>query len=150
MCASYFWPGSEMRPDYRHPTFFEKYEHNRPYEIRVDGVLKWLQLPEAERPHFITLYFDAVDSKAHQYGTRAAETDSAIARVDRMLGRLIAGLEKLGMLNQVNIIAVSDHGMMDTSPRRVIYLDRILGDTPLRISAARPGDDGSAKTGLPG
>ncbi len=138
VCASYFWPGSEMRPDYRHPTYFEEYEHNRPYEIRVDGVLKWLQLPVAERPHFITLYFDAVDSKAHRYGTRAAETDSAIARVDRMLGLLIAGLEKLGMLNQVNLIAVSDHGMMDTSPQRVIYLDRILGDTPCEFQQRGP------------
>ncbi len=138
ICASYFWPGSEMRPDYRRPTYFEHYEHNRPYEVRVGGVLKWLQLPEAQRPHFITLYFDAVDSKAHRYGTQSAETDSAIVRVDRMVGRLLDGIAELQLLDEVNVIVVSDHGMLDIHPERVIYLDRILGDTPCEFQQRGP------------
>ncbi|NMB82229.1 MAG: alkaline phosphatase family protein, partial [Ignavibacteria bacterium] len=66
--ASYFWPGSEMNLEYRRPTYFENYEHNRPYEKRVEGVANWLKLPVDKRPHFITLYFDDTDTQGHRYG----------------------------------------------------------------------------------
>ena len=43
--ASYFWPGSEVTDNERHPTYFYKYEHSRPYKNRVDGIIEWLKLP---------------------------------------------------------------------------------------------------------
>ena len=43
--ASYFWPGSELTLDYRRPTYYKKYDHNKPYRERIDGVLNWLELP---------------------------------------------------------------------------------------------------------
>lgn len=44
--ASYFWPGSEVKLSYRKPTYVEAYEHTRPYDTRIEGVIKWLQLPQ--------------------------------------------------------------------------------------------------------
>ncbi len=138
ICASYFWPGSEIEIDYRRPTYYEPYEHERPYETRVRGVLNWLQLPAEKRPHFITLYFDAVDSKGHRYGTGAAETDSAIVQVDRMIGLLIRGLRDLNLLNKTNIIVVSDHGMLDVSREKVIRVDEMLKGIPCTFQQSGP------------
>ncbi len=137
-CASYFWPGSEMRPEYRHPTYFEHYEHRRPYEKRVEGVIRWLQMPQSQRPHFITLYFDAVDSQSHRHGTQSAETDSAIVRVDRMVGLLLRRLQQIGMADSVNLIVVSDHGMTDVDPQKVIYVDRLLGELSCESQQSGP------------
>ena len=125
-CASYFWPGSEIKLAYRHPTYYEHYEHKRPYSTRVQGVLAWLKLPEPERPHFITLYFDAADSYGHRYGPDAPELDSAIVNLDRQIAELTRGLAEMDLLSKTNIIIVSDHGMTEISPQKVINVEEIL------------------------
>lgn len=136
--ASYFWPGSEMNLSYRRASYFHHYEHERPYEARVQGVLDWLQLPDAQRPRFITLYFDAVDGAGHWFGPDAPETNSAIARVDSMLGMLVDGLQRLGLREQTNVIVVSDHGMTDIDSTRTIWVDDLLGDLECDIEDRGP------------
>ena len=53
--ASYFWPSSDINLEYRRPNYYHHYEHERPYDVRVTGVLEWLKLPYDPRPHFITM-----------------------------------------------------------------------------------------------
>ncbi|MBN2009194.1 alkaline phosphatase family protein [candidate division KSB1 bacterium] len=125
-CASYFWPGSEVDLPYRRSTYVEYYEHDRPYEKRVEGVLEWLQLPEMKRPHFITLYFDATDTEGHRHGPNSPETDAAIRRLDDTLGLLCTGLKRLNLYQQTNIIVVSDHGMAEVANDHIIRMDTIL------------------------
>lgn len=124
--ASYFWPGSEMNLSYRRPTYYENYEHNRPYEKRVEGVVNWLKLPIEKRPRFITLYFDDTDTQGHRYGTDSPELNEAIKRVDGMLGLLFSKLDEIKMRDSVNIIVVSDHGMTDISDKRVVNIENLL------------------------
>jgi predicted AlkP superfamily pyrophosphatase or phosphodiesterase len=132
--ASYFWPGSEMDLEYRRPNYYEKYHHQRPYEIRVEGVLNWLKLPDSVRPDFITLYFDETDSKAHRFGTDSYELNRGISRVDSMIAKLDSGLIALGIQNKVNLIIISDHGMTNMYPDRIINLNKILNnDSTLKI-----------------
>ncbi|RMF58350.1 MAG: alkaline phosphatase family protein [Calditrichaeota bacterium] len=137
-CASYFWPGSEMNLEYRHPTYFEHYEHNRPYPDRVQGVLNWLQLPEKQRPHFITLYFDETDRKGHVYGPDSPETNRAIQLSDSLLGILIEGLKNIQMLEKTNIIVVSDHGMTEVAPEKIININALLPDIHFEYIGSGP------------
>ncbi len=136
--ASYFWPGSEMTAEYRHPTYFEAYDHDRPYGQRIEGVLNWLQLPEDERPHFLTLYFDLVDSKGHRFGPDSPEVDAAIVQMDSLLGVLRTGLQRIGMADKVNLIIVSDHGMTALSEERVINVRDIAGDLAGKFQGIGP------------
>ncbi len=124
--ASYFWPGSGIVQENRHPTYREFYEHDRPYEIRVQGVLDWLQLPEEKRPHFLTLYFDEPDSKGHDYGPNSPEVNETIRRMDAILGMLMDGLRKLNLFEQTNIIIISDHGMTPVDTERIIDVQALL------------------------
>lgn len=126
--ASYFWPGSELELDYRRPTYFERYEHFRPYQERIDQVIEWLTLPESKRPHFITLYFDATDSDGHTYGPESTQTNNAIKRLDNILGTLFDELKQHSLLNVLNIIVVSDHGMTEVSSERTIDVSKLLTD----------------------
>ncbi len=124
--ASYFWPGSELNLDYRRPDYYEKYEHKRDYNLRVKGVLDWLSLPYSQRPKFITLYFDATDTYGHEFGTQSPQINSAIMRLDSLVGRLFDGLKKINLYDSTDVIIVSDHGMADISKDRVINVEKTL------------------------
>lgn len=118
--ASYFWPGSEVNLEYRRPTYYEKYEHNRDYSERINGVLNWLKLPIIIRPKFITLYFDATDTYGHRYGTNSVELNNSIMSLDSLVGKLFNGLREINLYDSTNVIIVSDHGMIDISNEMII------------------------------
>lgn len=124
--ASYFWPGSELTLEHRRPTYFEYYDHDRPYRERILGVIKWLQLPEEKRPHFITMYFDATDSEGHKHGPDSPQNNQAIQQLDETLGLLLSELEKFEFSNEINVIVVSDHGMTNVDTKRMINIEKIL------------------------
>jgi predicted AlkP superfamily pyrophosphatase or phosphodiesterase len=121
--AAFFWPGTEADIQGVRPTFWRSYVHETPNDERVDQVLEWMDLPAAERPWLVTTYFADVDDATHRHGVDAPETEAAIREVDRAMGRLVDGLAARDMLDEVNVIVVSDHGMAPTSRARVIFLD---------------------------
>ncbi len=124
--ASYFWPGSEMNDPNRRPTYFKRYKHTEPYKNRIDGVIDWLQLPYNERPHFITLYFHDTDSYGHDFGPNSPEIDQSIQRLDSLVGYINKQLTNIGMVDSINIIYVSDHGMTEIDTSRTINIEKIL------------------------
>ncbi|HUB81931.1 MAG TPA: ectonucleotide pyrophosphatase/phosphodiesterase [Bryobacteraceae bacterium] len=107
--AAMFWPTADAEIEGVRPSYWEKFDDSFPGQKRVEKVLGWLQLPEAERPHFITLYFSDVDSAGHRFGPDAAETAQAVERVDKWVGDLWTGIQRTNL--PVNLIVVSDHGM---------------------------------------
>ncbi len=136
--ASYFWPGSTIRPSYRRPDYTEKYEHSRPFTARVNGVLNWLKLPQNKRPHFITLYFEATDDMGHKYGPDSKEVNAAVAKEDSMIGLLTSRLKEISLLDSTDIIIVSDHGMTDISDKKIINVEKMLGAYKVRIQESGP------------
>ena len=124
--ASYFWPGSEAVIKGTRPTYWERYDHERPHAARIAQVLEWLAMPEATAPKVITLYFSDTDDAGHNFGPLAPQTDSAIARVDRALGAVLDGIDRLGLRDVVNVLIVADHGMSESSSERLILLDDYL------------------------
>ena len=107
--ASMFWPGSDAEIDGVRPTYWSPYDGKVTDEDRVNRVLGWLKLPEAERPHFITLYFSDVDTAGHNFGPESAELQAAVAKVDGLIGTLRKGLDATSL--PVDLLLVSDHGM---------------------------------------
>ncbi len=108
--ACFFWPGSEAAIGGVRPSYYLHYDEKVPNGARVAQVLAWLKLPEAQRPHFITLYFADVDHAGHGYGPDSAETRAAVLEVDATVGKLRAGIAALDL--PVDLVVVSDHGMM--------------------------------------
>ncbi|EOY30474.1 hypothetical protein QUC31_020249 [Theobroma cacao] len=123
--ATYFWPGSEVKKgSWNCPVkFCMDYNGSVPFEDRVDTVLSYFDLPGSEIPAFMTLYFEDPDHQGHQVGPDDPEITEAVARIDRMIGRLIDGLEKRGVFEDVTIIMVGDHGMVGTCDKKLIFLE---------------------------
>ena len=121
--ANFFWPGSEAAIKGVRASIWKRFDDHFPNAARVDSVLTWLSRPTGEAPSLVTLYFSDVDHAGHRYGPLAPETDSAIARLDTMVGRLMDGLTARGLAHRVNVIVVADHGMLATPPNQLIALD---------------------------
>ena len=136
--ATFFWPGSEAPIGGVRPTYARAYDSSVPNRARVRQVLDWLRLPASEAPSLVTLYFSDVDAAGHRYGPNAPQVDSAIARVDSAVGGLADGLEAMAAGGRVNLLFVSDHGMTDVSPDRLIYLDDYLPLPSIRVDEWAP------------
>lgn len=124
--ATMFWPGSEAEIHGYRPDHWQPYDGKVTADQRVDKVLAWLDLPAAERPDFLTLYFDDVDHAGHRYGPDTPEVNAAIRHVDKALAHLVEGLKARHLFDRINIIVVSDHGMTSTPEGQVVLLDKVI------------------------
>ena len=117
-----FWPMSDAEIMGIRPSKYYVYNEDPTNLDRMDQILSWLLHTGNARPSFLASYFSVVDSKGHSYGPDGDETIEAIRVVDKAIGHLINGLEAQNILNEVNIMIVSDHGMTETPDTKVINI----------------------------
>uniref|UniRef100_A0A1J3J1N4 Ectonucleotide pyrophosphatase/phosphodiesterase family member 3 n=2 Tax=Noccaea caerulescens TaxID=107243 RepID=A0A1J3J1N4_NOCCA len=123
--ATYFWPGSEVhKGSWNCPKgLCQIYNGSVPFDDRVDTILSYFDLPSNEIPSFMTLYFEDPDHQGHQVGPDDPQITEAVVNIDRLIGRIIDGLEKRGVFEDVTVIMVGDHGMVGTCDKKVVVLD---------------------------
>ena len=125
--ASYFFVGSEADVQGIRPTYYYKYDSHVKNEIRVAQAIKWLKLPAKKRPHLITMYFSDMDNIGHRFGpNNDEELKKGLFALDSTLGKLFDGVKKTGL--PVNIIIVSDHGMMEIPIENYIPVETVKND----------------------
>ncbi|SDL85504.1 alkaline phosphatase D [Catalinimonas alkaloidigena] len=124
--ASFFWVGSEAPILGEFPDRYLMYDASIPNASRIDTVQRWLQLPEAERPHFITLYFSLVDDAGHAYGPNSDEVRAAVREADTLVEQLMKMVHQTDL--PINVILTSDHGMleMETKPETYLFLPELV------------------------
>lgn len=120
--ATYFWVGSEHPTDGIRPSIWKYYEHNFPFEQRIDSVIAWLQLPKAERPRLIMWYMHEPDATGHRHGPKGDATMKNVTYLDSLVGVFCRKINELEHADRINLIFTSDHGMGAISPDRVITL----------------------------
>jgi predicted AlkP superfamily pyrophosphatase or phosphodiesterase len=129
--AAMFWPGVEAPYAGIQPRDWKAYDETLPGRARVDQILAWLARPAAERPGFVTLYFDVVDENTHHHGVGSAESNAAVREVDADIAHLTDGLARMGL--PANLVIVSDHGMAPSGPDRVVMLDSFADPADYRV-----------------
>ena len=139
--AAMFWPGTQADIRGLRPTHWHAYDESVGNGARVDQVLAWLSQPAATRPRFTTLYFEAVDEAGHGFGPDSRETDAALAAVDTAIGRLRDGLAQRGLLDAVNLVIVSDHGLAEVPAGHAIAVEDMvdLDDVDVRSTGQSVG-----------
>ena len=123
--ACLFWPGSEAEIAGKRPTWYQGYaeaEYTEAAEqARIREAVALLKRPAAERPHFIAIYLSDTDEAGHRYGPDAPQTRAAVLKLDAMVGRLKAALDKTGL--PIDLVVVSDHGMAKIDPPWITLAD---------------------------
>ncbi|XP_069345252.1 ectonucleotide pyrophosphatase/phosphodiesterase family member 3 isoform X3 [Eulemur rufifrons] len=120
--GTYFWPGSEVAINGSFPSIYVAYNSSVSYAMRISTLLKWLDLPEAERPSFYTMYLEEPDSSGHESGPVSATVIKALQLVDDAVGMLMEGLKQRNLHNCANIILLADHGMDQTYCDKMEYM----------------------------
>lgn len=124
--ATMFWPGSEADIQGQHPDYWKPYNGKVTPDKRVDQILAWLDLPQAQRPTFLTLYFDQVDHAGHDHGPDSEQVNQALRQTDEAMSRLIDGLRQRGLYEKINIIVLADHGMANVPLENSIFIDKLM------------------------
>jgi predicted AlkP superfamily pyrophosphatase or phosphodiesterase len=124
--ATMFWPGSEAPIQGHHPDYWKPFDAKVTADQRVDQVLAWLDLPPDQRPGFITLYFNAVDTQGHEHGPDSPQVNQAIQDTDAAMKHLVDGLHQRGLYDHMNIIVVADHGMASAPAENNVFIDKLI------------------------
>lgn len=124
--ASFFWTGSEVWT--RHPDIFMRYSNSIQFQDRVDEVVNWFKKFNLD---FGTLYFNEPDHIGHENGPDSEQYKNAIGIVDNLVGYLINRLAEENVLDNLNILIVSDHGMAAMQRTIIVknYVDLNLVDS---------------------
>jgi len=137
--ASFFWVGSDVAIQGKHPDFWKPYEEQVQFSKRIDTLIKWVSLPANKRPRLIMSYYHEPDGVGHKYGPDDLRTLSKVHELDSLVGILYHRLKQLPNADSINLIVLSDHGMGSiSSDRNVSLRDYIPENWPVRIEGGNP------------
>ncbi|MET0717840.1 MAG: ectonucleotide pyrophosphatase/phosphodiesterase, partial [Pseudoxanthomonas sp.] len=124
--AIWAWPGGAAQIGGVRPTRWKPYDESVPAAQRADEVARWLEEPAATRPAFAALHLEMVDGAGHEHGPDAPQTRAAVRETDAAVGRVVDSLERRGLLERINLIVVSDHGMATVPAGHVIAVEDMV------------------------
>lgn len=89
-----------------------------------------LHIVATRPPRLMLVHFLALDAFEHEHGVRSPEARWALEHVDALLGRLVAGIERLGRLDTTTFVVFGDHGFVDIEtacyPNQIVRQEGLL------------------------
>jgi predicted AlkP superfamily pyrophosphatase or phosphodiesterase len=132
LSASFYWVASEAAIKDTRPSYYYIYNEKIDIHNRIQGVVNWLKLPAAQRPHFITFYLPQVDHAGHLYTPDAPETANEVHFVDSAVNELNKAIKATGL--DVNFVFVSDHGMTTVDKDNPIGIPAAIDTAKFKVS----------------
>ncbi|KIK69751.1 hypothetical protein GYMLUDRAFT_34140 [Collybiopsis luxurians FD-317 M1] len=131
--ANLMWPGPPKTKSGASPTYFVPWKDKVPLSVKLDQLLRWIDLPFHERPQLLMAYEPSLDQAGHRTGPMSALVNQTLSQVDLFAASLHDALADRNLTEIVDIVFVSDHGMTDTSHPTLIYVDDddMLGEVGL-------------------
>jgi len=123
--ASLMWIGSESVINGEKPNYVVPFS-DMDLDEKVDAIFEWLELPAKDRPSFISVYIPDLDTIGHKHGPSSSDITRALADIDRMFEKFISKLEDSQLINFIDIMVVSDHGMADSEPEDALFIEDYL------------------------
>lgn len=121
----YLWPGGHVPINGIVPAFAEPYgavfQNNnkelKRFRQRIEDALQHLK----SDCHLVQIYCELTDYVGRRDGPNSKELSEVVEKIDKEIIDMIGKLEKLDLLNKVNVVIVSDHGMttIDKDVKRV-------------------------------
>uniref|UniRef100_A0AAQ5X3S8 SMB domain-containing protein n=1 Tax=Amphiprion ocellaris TaxID=80972 RepID=A0AAQ5X3S8_AMPOC len=93
-----------------------------PLERRILTILRWLHLPDHERPYVYAVHSEQPDTYGHRMGPLSSELDNPLREIDNIIGQLMNGLKQMNLHRCINVIIVGDHGMEEAHCDRTEFL----------------------------
>lgn len=120
-----------------YPPYLDFFSKDEEFPKRVDRIIGWLKSDDP--PRFVALYIDHPDWEGHSDGALSTAYKDSTEKVDEdAVGYLLDQLEKEKFIDEVNLIFVRDHSMVNTSSDRVISLDNYIEPSTYRLIESGP------------
>ena len=136
--GSIFWPGDRASVKGFLPYRYLTYDGSMPFRTRIDKIVSWFV--DKYPINLGLLYFEEPDHTGHQFGPESKEIIEKVEELDGDIGYLLQKLEENGLLDDVNLIITSDHGMSTTptDEEHKINLDKYLDLNSYVIDSVNP------------
>jgi len=131
------WPGSSTKIHGHMSRYIQEFDRNMNWYKKIDIIMQWF-LDSLQPANCIIGYFDEPDSTAHLYGPFSQEVKVQLKRIDQIVSYLLTSLSKAKLLDQVNIIFVSDHGMAEVPQNQMIELDKYVPSYLYKMYGSSP------------
>lgn len=119
------WPGTEFQYQNKSCHFIQKFDRSYGFKKRVDTVIQWMSDPKTPA-NFVLLYFEDPDFHAHAFGPESDTITQILYQLDDLTQYIQVKLKEHNLLDRVNVIHLSDHGMESISKSNIIDLRKIL------------------------
>lgn len=116
----YQWPGCEVDIRGYKPTFCEVLNRVPTIKNLQDSVDAGIKVLTEDKADLVGIYVELIDDYGHKYGPASRKMNDILVKVDKEINRMIETLEKKNILDSVNIMIFSDHGMTPISESRVV------------------------------
>lgn len=83
------------------------------------------ELEEQKSPAYFYVYIDDLDSVAHDYGPHSDEYLAELSIISKFLKKELVEKIKKKIAKETTIIITADHGQLNVSPEKTIYLNKI-------------------------
>jgi ectonucleotide pyrophosphatase/phosphodiesterase family protein 5 len=131
------WPGCAAPIKGVPATRYTPFDAATSNRSRIDDTLKWFT-GYAYPINLGLIYFPEPDATAHKFGPDSQQVTDKIAELDEVVGYLLERLEEEDMLENTNVIIVSDHGFTTTSKDQVINLDDYISQDSYKMFSTTP------------
>ncbi|XP_055343679.1 ectonucleotide pyrophosphatase/phosphodiesterase family member 3-like [Paramacrobiotus metropolitanus] len=106
-----YWPGGDVVINGVRPTNWTTYSDVEPFDSIANTVINWIRLPVEQRPDMILAYLREPDSSGHAALENSAKFQNALQQVENYMTMLMNGLTEAGLVDCVDLIVLSDHGI---------------------------------------
>jgi len=117
------------------PFFLKAYEYVDRLALYRFHVVADVARRRGRFPAVTIVYNLAADFRAYEFGVSSPRYRQAIRHTDRQIGRVLGDLSRAGVLKDLYLFLVSDHGLLDVA--RHLPLERFLRDEVHLDVAAR-------------
>ncbi|KAL7637218.1 UNVERIFIED_CONTAM: hypothetical protein RMT77_011930 [Armadillidium vulgare] len=124
--ATYLWPGANVQIQGRYPTYWQKDKVD--FITRIKKIADWVDLPPNERPQLIMAYYEQPVKTSQEFGPFSPKTVNELAEINLGLDELMTVLDEEELINCVDIIVASDHGVAASACDDSIYIDELVDE----------------------
>ncbi|XP_069027065.1 glycerophosphocholine cholinephosphodiesterase ENPP6 [Embiotoca jacksoni] len=123
----FYWPGCEVEILGVRPSFCEEYVYNPSEKNLTESIMNALNVLRLGQADMAAIYYEKIDVEGHHFGPDSHQVRTAVRQLDLAMQTLNSRIKEMNMVNQLNIVLFSDHGMTKIQwMEKVIELDKYI------------------------
>ncbi|XP_018564085.1 bis(5'-adenosyl)-triphosphatase enpp4 isoform X2 [Anoplophora glabripennis] len=131
------WPGANYPYQGQNITYVKTFEPGYDWRQRVEDVISWITDP-VKPANLVMLYFEEPDTHGHAFGPNSKTVRDLLVKLDNITLYLEELLEQNKLTDKVNVVHLSDHGMISVTPPYFINITQYITNGTYDWAGASP------------